>query len=109
MGRSTMIDEKTLELIKNNRYSEGTNFTEELRSLIHRFYEDFDLDKQDEDYREAYIRDFVKQHEEFLVNYQTNVFNANINTNDNLSDQLTLNKFMSTLATYLTKYREEVE
>ena len=48
-----MIDEKTLELIKNNRYSEGTNFTEELRSLIHRFYEDFDLDKQDEDYREA--------------------------------------------------------
>ena len=104
-----MIDEKTLELIKNNRYSEGTNFQEDLRSLIHSFYENFDLDKQDKEYRENYIRNFVEQHEDFLVNYETNVLNVNIKNTDKLSDELTLNKFISTLSEYLTKYYNEQE
>lgn len=99
-----MIDLKTLELIKNDEYSEGVNFPEELHKLIHSFYENFDLDRQDNKYREDYIRNFVKQHEAFLVNYETNVFNANIKNTDKLSSELTLNKFLSTLAAYLTKF-----
>lgn len=104
-----MMDLKTLELIKNNQYSEGVNFQEEVRKLIHSFYEGFDLDRQDEKYRETYIRNFVKQHEEFLVNYQTNVLNVNVKNTDKLSSELTLNKFLDTMALYLTKYYEEQE
>lgn len=104
-----MIDLKTLELIKNNKFSEGTTFQEEMRSLIHNFYEGFDLDKQDSKYREDYIRNFVKQHEAFLVNYQTNVFYANLKSTDKLSDEMTLNKFLDTLAAYLTKFYDEQE
>lgn len=102
-----MIDAKTLELIKNNQYSEGTNFQEEMRGIIHDFYENFDLDKQNEEYRENYIRNFIKQHEAFLVNYQTNVLNVNIKNTDKLSSELTLNKFLSTLAVYLTEFYED--
>ena len=104
-----MIDMKTLELIKNNKFSEGTNFQEEMRSIIHDFYENFDLDKNDEKYREDYIRKFVKQHEAFLVNYQTNVLNVNIKNTEKLSDEITLNKFLSTLAAYLTKFYDNEE
>ena len=104
-----MIDEQTLELIKNNKFSEGTNFQEELRSLIHSFYENFDLDKSDPKYRELYVRNFVKQHEAFLVNCETNVLNINIKNTDKLSDELTLNKFLSTLSEYLTKYYNKQE
>lgn len=105
-GNDEMIDEKTLNLIKNNKFSEGVNFPEEEHNLIHSFYEGFDLDRQDEKYRESYIRNFVKQHEAFLVNYQTNVFNPNLKNTDKLSDEMTLNKFLDTLALYLTKYYE---
>lgn len=99
-----MIDLKTLELIKRDEYSEGTNFPSEVHNLIHSFYEGFDLDRQDNEYREDYIRNFIEQHESFLVNYETNVFNANIKNTDKLSSELTLNKFLSTLAVYLTKF-----
>ena len=102
-----MMDMKTLELIKNNQYSTGTNFQEELRGIIHDFYENFDLDKSDPKYRELYVRNFVEQHEAFLVNYETNVFNVNLKSTDKLSDELTLNKFLSTLSIYLTKNYEE--
>ena len=102
-----MIDKKTLKLIKNDECFENTNFTEELNSLIHSFYEGFDLDRQDPRYRESYIRNFVEQHEDFLVNYETNVLNVNIKNTDKLSDELTLNKFLSTLAVYLTKFYED--
>lgn len=102
-----MIDEQTLKLIKNNSFSEGTNFQEELQGIIHSFYENFDLDKQSEEYREKYIRNFVKQHEAFLVNYQTNVLNVNIKNTDKLSSELTLNKFLDSLASYLTKFYED--
>ena len=54
-----MIDAETLELIKNNQYSTGTNFQEELRGIIHDFYENFDLDKSDPKYKESYIRNFA--------------------------------------------------
>ena len=104
-----MIDLKTLELIKNNQFSEGTNFSEELHKLIHEFYAGFDLDRQDSRYREDYIRHFIEQHEDFIVNYETNVFNANISTTDSLSENLTFNKFLDTLAIYLTKYYKEVK
>ena len=97
------MDMKTLELIKNNQYSTGTNFQEELRGIIHDFYENFDLDKSDPKYRELYVRNFVKQHEAFLVNYETNVLNVNIKNTDKLSSELTLNKFLDSLASYLTK------
>jgi hypothetical protein len=102
-----MIDLKTLELIKNNQFSESVNFPEELHQLIHSFYAGFDLDRQDSKYREDYIRHFIEQHEGFIVNYETNVFNANISTSDKLSDELTFNKFLDTLASYLTKYYED--
>ena len=102
-----MIDLKTLELIKNNQYSTGTNFQEELRGIIHDFYENFDLDKSDPKYRELYVRNFVSQHEAFLVNYQTNVYNPNLKATDKLSDEITLNKFLDTLSSYLTKYYDE--
>lgn len=102
-----MIDEKTLELIKNNNFAEGTTFSEELHKLIKSFYENFDLDKQDEEYRYKYIISFINRHEDFLVNYVTNVYNPNIHVTDKLSDEITLNKFLDTLATYLTKYYEK--
>lgn len=102
-----MLDLKTLELIKNNQFSEGTNFPEELHGLVHEFYAGFDLDRQDSIYRESYIRHFIEKHEDFIVNYETNVFNANISTSDKLSDELTFNKFLDTLASYLTKYYED--
>lgn len=102
-----MIDEQTLELIKKNQFDEGVNFPEEMHKLIKSFYENFDLDKSDPKYRESYIRNFVKQHEAFLVNYETNVLNVNIKNTDNLSSELTLNKFLSTLAVYLTKFYED--
>ena len=101
-----MIDEKTLELIKNNQYSTGTNFQEELRGIIHDFYENFDLDKNDPKYRESYIRSFIEKHEPFIINYVTNVYNVNLKNTDKLSSELTLNKFLSTLAVYLTKFYE---
>lgn len=102
-----MTDLKTLELIKNKQFAEGTNFPEELHKLIHSFYAGFDLDRQDSKYREDYIRNFIKQYEDFLVNYVTNVYHANINTSDKLSSELTLNKFLDTLADYMTKYYED--
>lgn len=107
METSVMIDLKTLELIKNNQFAEGTTFSEELHDLIHSFYEGFDLDRQDSKYIEDYILSFIEQHEDFLVNYRTNVYHANINTSDKLSSELTLNKFLDTLAAYLTKYYED--
>lgn len=102
-----MIDARTLESIKNNNFAEGTNFQEELHCLIHDFYKNFDLDILDEKYRETYIRSFIQQHEAFLVNYETNVLNVNIKNTDKLSSELTLNKFLSTLAEYLTKFHDE--
>lgn len=102
-GSVKMIDEKTLELIKNNKYSEGVNFPEEVHNLIHDFYENFDLDEQNDEYRKSYIMNFISKNESFLVNYETNVLNVNIKNTDNLSSELTLNKFLSTLAVYLTK------
>lgn len=102
-----MIDLKTLELIKNNQFSEGTNFLEEEHRIIHDFYEGFDLDKQDEDYRKKYILHFIQQYEAFIINYVTNVYRANIKATDELSDNLTFNKFLDTLALYLTKYYDE--
>lgn len=104
-----MIDMKTLKLIKENRFSEGTNFQEELHHLIHDFYKNFDLDRKDDKYRESYIRSFIEQHEAFIVNYLTNVYNPNIKNTDKLSDELTLCKFLDTVAIYLTKYHEEDE
>lgn len=102
-----MIDLNTLQLIKNDEYSEGVDFPEELHKLVHNFYENFDLDKQDSKYRENYIRSFVEQHEDFIINYVTNVYDANINTNDKLSDELTFNKFLDTLSVYLTKFYDK--
>lgn len=106
-GSGFMLDLKTLELIKNNQFSEGTNFPEELHKLVHNFYAGFDLDRQDEKYREDYILRFIKENEAFIVNYQTNVYNPNINTSDKLSDELTFNKFLDTVSAYLTKYYED--
>lgn len=104
-----MIDLKTIELIKNNQYSTGINFPEEMHELIHSFYEGFDIDRQDEEYRKDYIVHFVEQHEAFIINYVTNVYRANINTNDKLSDEITLCKFLDTLASYLTKFYGDEE
>ena len=104
-----MIDMETLKLIKNNQYSTGTNFQEELRGIIHDFYENFDLDKQDETYRKSYILSFIEQHEDFIVNYVTNVYNPNLKATDKLSDEIALNKFLDTLSSYLTKYYDEKE
>ncbi|AIS73932.1 hypothetical protein LDL_074 [Lactobacillus phage Ldl1] len=102
-----MMNLDTLEKIKKNEFFEGKSFPEELHRLIHEFYENFDLDRQDSRYRESYIRSFIKQHEAFIVNYQTNVFNANISTTDKLSDEITFCRFLDTLGTYLTKYYDE--
>ena len=102
-----MINEKTLELIKNNQYSQGINFQKELHVLIHDFYKNFDLDKQDETYRKSYILSFIEQHEDFIVNYVTNVYNPNLKATDKLSDEITLNNFLDTLSSYLTKYYDE--
>lgn len=102
-----MIDMKTLELIKKNKYFDGVNFPEELHYLIHNFYENFDLDRQDEEYRYKYIMSFIEQHEDFIVNFVTNVYRANINTSDKLSDEITFCKFLDTLSLYLTKYYDE--
>lgn len=104
-----MIDKKTLEAIKEKEYLKDKDFSSELHKLIKSFYEGFDLDKRDKKYRDAYIRDFVGQHEAFLINYQTNVYRANLNTTDRLSEELTLNKFLDTLVSYLIKFQEEEE
>ena len=106
-GNDEMIDMETLELIKNNQFSEGVNFPEETHNLIHDFYEGFDLDKQDEEYRKSYILSFIEQHEAFIINFVTNVYRANINTGDKLSDEITFCKFLDTLASCLTKYDEQ--
>ena len=102
-----MINEKTLELIKNNQYSQGINFQKELHVLIHDFYKNFDLDRQDAEYRYKYIMNFIEQHEDFIVNFITNIYNANISTSDKLSDEITFCKFLDTLSAYLTKYYDE--
>ena len=107
MERSIVIDLKTLELIKNNQYSEGTTFREEMRSLIRDFYEGFDLDKQDPKCKESYIRNFLSLHEAFIINYEMNVYNPHARTTDPLSDEITFCKFLDTLAAYLTKYYDE--
>lgn len=104
-----MIDWETLELIKNNQYSNGKSFSEELHELIHSFYEGFDLDKQNSKYRIDYITQFIEQHEDFIVNYVTNIFNPHIGKNDKLSDEITFCEFLDTLSVYLTKYKEEGE
>lgn len=102
-----MLDREMLERIKNNDYSEGEAFPTELHELIHAFYEHFDLDKQDSTYRETYIRNFIEEHEAFIVNYVTNIYQANIKTTDKLSDEVTFCKFLDTVASYLTKYYED--
>lgn len=102
-----MIDLETLKLIKENKFSEGTAFSEDMHRIIHDFYKNFDLDRQDSAYRETYIRDFIEQHEAFIVNYLTNIYNPHLKATDKLSDELTFCKFLSTLALYLTKYHEE--
>lgn len=104
-----MTDLKTLELIKNKKFAEGTNFPEELHKLIHSFYENFDLDKQDNKYRYDYITHFIQEHEDFIINYVTNVYDPNIHVTDKLSDELTFNKFLDTMAACLTKYYEDRE
>ena len=102
-----MINQETLEKIKKKQYLEGKVFPEELHKLIHEFYKNFDLDRKDNSYREKYIRHFIDEHEAFVVNYVTNIYNANINVSDNLSDNLTFNKFLDTIGSYLTKYYED--
>lgn len=104
-----MIDMQTLELIKNNKYLNGVNFPEKVHCLVHSFYKGFDLDRQDEEYRYNYIVHFIQEHEAFIINYQTNIFNANIKNTDNLSSELTFNRFLDTLAAYLTKYYDDKE
>lgn len=102
-----MIDNKTLEQIKNKQYLQDKTFTEELHRLIHDFYSGFDLDRQDEDYRKEYVTEFVESHEAFLVNYQTNVLSVNLSSKDGLSETKTLSKFLDSLALYLTKDLKE--
>lgn len=102
-----MIDVKTLELIKNKKFDEGVNFQEELHRIIHDFYKNFDLDRQDDRYREEYILSFIEQHEAFIVNFVTNVYDANVRTTDKLSDEITFCKFLDTLSSYLTKFYDE--
>lgn len=104
-----MLDEKTLEEIKENRYLRGKDFSTELHRIIHEFYENFDLDRQDNSYREIYIRNFIEDHEPFIVNYVTNIYNSNLRVTDKLSDELTFNKFLDTLVSYLIKFQEEEE
>ena len=99
----------TLEKIKNNEFLEGKSFPEEMHRLIGSFYAGFDLDRQDSKYRKNYILHFIEENEAFIVNYQTNVYNANISTNYPLSDEMTFTKFLDALASYLTKYNEESE
>lgn len=98
-----MIDNKTLEQIKNKQYLQNKDFSSELHKLIHSFYSGFDLDRQDEDYRKEYVTEFIESHEAFLVNYQTNIYRANLNAKDGLSDELTFNKFLDSLSLYLAK------
>lgn len=98
-----MIDNKTLEAIKEKEYLKDKDFSSELHKLIHSFYSGFDLDRQDEDYRKNYIRKFIAKNEAFLVNYQTNVLNVNLSSKDGLSEMKTTNKFLDSLALYLTK------
>lgn len=107
METSVMIDLKTLELIKNKQFAEGTTFSEELHDLIHSFYEGFDLDRQDSKYIEDYILRFIEQHEDFIVNYETNVYDPHLKATDKLSEEITFNKFLDTISMYLTKYYEE--
>lgn len=102
-----MMNLDTLEKIKKNEFLEGKSFPEELHRLIHEFYENFDLDRQDSRYREDYIRHFIEKHEDFVVNYETNVYNANIKNTDKLSEELTFCKFLDTIAVYLTKFYDE--
>ena len=102
-----MIDQETLEKIKKKQYLEGKVFPTELHELIHAFYEHFDLDKRDITCREAYIRRFIEEHEAFIVNYVTNIYQANIKTTDKLSDEVTFCKFLDTVASYLTKYYDD--
>ncbi|AZA17299.1 MAG: hypothetical protein HOU59_gp34 (endogenous virus) [Lactobacillus phage ViSo-2018a] len=97
----------TLKKIKNNELFEGKSFPEEMHKLIQNFYAGFDLDRQDSEYRENYILHFIKENEPFIVNFQTNVYNAHVRTTDPLSDRVTFCKFLDTLAAYLTKYDEE--
>lgn len=102
-----MLDGKTLEEIKENQYLKGKDFPTELHRIIHEFYENFDLDRQDNSYREIYIRNFIEDHEPFIVNYVTNIYNSNLHVTDKLSDELTFNRFLDTLSDYLTKYYED--
>lgn len=102
-----MIDEQTLNLIKKNQFDEGVNFPEEMHRIINEFYNGFDLDRNDPKYRESYILSFIEQHEKFLVNYVTNVYRANLKNTDELSDNLTFNKFLDTIAIYLIKCYDE--
>ena len=104
-----MIDKKTLEAIKEKEYLKDKDFSSELHKLIKSFYEGFDLDRQSDEYRKSYITKFVADNEAFFVNYETNVFNPNLRTTDKLSDELTLNKFLGTLVSYLIKLQEEEE
>ena len=97
----------TLEKIKNNELFEGKSFPEEMHRIISSFYAGFDLDRQDSKYREDYILHFIKENEAFIVNYQTNVYNANLKATDKLSEEITFNKFLDTISMYLTKYYEE--
>ena len=101
-----MLDGKTLEEIKEKQYLKGKDFPAELHRIIHDFYANFDLDRQDSSYRESYIRAFIEAQEPFIVNYITNIYDPNVHTSDKLSDELTMNKFLDTLSLYLTKYYE---
>lgn len=94
---------EVLEQIKDKKFMKNKTFTTELHKLIKSFYEGFDLDKQDNKYREEYIRDFIAKNEAFFVNYVTNVYRPNLRKTDKLSDELTLNKFLDSLSLYLTK------
>lgn len=94
---------EVLEQIKDKQFMKNKTFTTELHKLIKSFYEGFDLDKQDNKYREEYIRDFIAKNEAFFVNYVTNVYRPNLRTSDKTSEELTLNKFLDSLALYLTK------
>ena len=101
-----MIDKKTLEAIKEKEYLKDKDFSSELHKLIKSFYDGFDLDKQESEYRESYIRNFIAKNEAFFVNYESNVYNPNLRTSDKLSDELTANRFLDTLVSYLIKFQE---
>ena len=102
-----MMSQEILEQIKEKKYLKDKDFSSELHELIHSFYSGFDLDRQSEEYRKAYITKFVADNEPFFVNYETNVYNPNLRKSDKLSDELTTNKFLDTLSLYLTKFCEE--